>query len=150
MQLYSKFMTEETLEPTRGQLERKLSQRILALYRSQLGHQPTQVSCILVDQKLIIVLENVITQPEQLLAKNGQEGLAQQVRSELEAVIQSQLKELIEKVLDVTVTDLLNDTTLETGRTGTIAILKATPKFRDVVTKSKAKPETPSSGGSGG
>ncbi|MDF0556779.1 DUF2294 domain-containing protein [Kamptonema sp. UHCC 0994] len=143
-------MTEETLEPTRGQLERKLSQRILALYRSQLGHQPTQVSCNLVDQKLIIVLENAITPPEQLLAKNGQEGLAHQVRSELETVIQSQLKELIEKVLDVTVTDLLNDTTLETGRTGTIAILKATPKFRDVVTKSKTKPETVSSGDGGG
>lgn len=143
-------MTGEILEPTRGQLERNLSQRILALYRSQLGHQPTQVSCTLVDEKLIIVLENALTPAEQLLVQNGQEGLAQQVRSELEMVIQSQLKELIEKVLEVPVTDLLNDSTLETGRTGTIAILKAVPKFRDVVTKSKGKSEMPSSGGGGG
>lgn len=143
-------MTGETLEPTRGQLERNLSQRILALYRSQLGHQPTQVSCTLVDEKLIIVLENALTPPEQLLVQNGQEGLAQQVRSELDMVIQSQLKDLIEKVLEVPVTDILNDSTLETGRTGTIAILEFVPKFRDVVTKSKTKSEMPSSGGGGG
>lgn len=142
-------MTGENLEPTRGQLERNLSQRILALYRSQLGHQPTQVSCTLVDEKLIIVLENALTPPEQLLVQNGQESLAQQVRSELEMVIQSQLKELIEKVLEVPVTDILNDSTLETGRTGTIAILKTVPKFRDVVTKSKGKSEMSSSGGGG-
>lgn len=143
-------MTGETLEPTRGQLERNLSQRILALYRSQLGHQPTQVSCNLVDEKLIVVLENAITPPEQLLAQNGQEDLAQQVRLELEAVIQAQIKQLIEEVLGVAVTDLLNDATLQTGRTGTIAILEGIPKFRDAVTKSKVKSETPSSGGGGG
>jgi len=143
-------MTGETLEPTRGQLERNLSQRILALYRAQLGHQPTQVSCNLVDEKLIVVLENAITPPEQLLVQNGQEGLAQQVRSELDALIQSQLKELIEEVLAVAVTDLLNDATLQTGRTGTIAILEAIPKFRDAVAKSKAKSEAASSEGGGG
>ncbi|HLO46876.1 MAG TPA: DUF2294 domain-containing protein [Kamptonema sp.] len=143
-------MTGGNLDPTRGQLERKLSQRILALYRSQLGHQPTQVSCNLVEEKLIIVLENAITPTEQLLAQNGQEGLAQQVRSELEAVIQLQLKELIEEVLEVAVTDLLNDATLETGRMGAIAILESAPKFRDAVTKSKTKPEKASSEGGDG
>lgn len=32
-------------EPTRGHLERALSQRIQALYRSKLGHQPSKVTC---------------------------------------------------------------------------------------------------------
>ncbi|NJK75568.1 MAG: DUF2294 family protein [Microcoleus sp. SU_5_6] len=118
-------MTVATLEPTRGQLERNLSQRIQALYRSLLGHQPSQVSCNLIDNKLAIAIENAITQPEQLLAENGQEELAEKVRSELETVLESQMKDLINEVLGVDAIDLLNDATLETGRAGTIAITQS-------------------------
>lgn len=130
-------MTSETLEPTSGKLERTLSQRIQALYRSVLGHQPTQAICNLLDNKLIVVIENGITLPEILLAKNGQQDLASQVRSELESVLESQLKNLIEEVLGVAVTDLLSDSTLETGRTATIAILASPPKIRESKLKSK-------------
>ena len=133
------------MEPTRGQLERNLSQRIQSLYRSVFGHQPSQVTCNLLDNKLIIVLENAITQPEQVLVENGQEELAQKVRSSLETVLESQIKELIYEVLGVEVTDLLNDSTFETGRTGTIAILDSPPKVRESNTKSKTQPETVSS-----
>ena len=42
--------------PTRGQLERTLSQRIQALYRNQLEHQPSRVTCQLFDEKLAIIL----------------------------------------------------------------------------------------------
>lgn len=129
--LYSKLMTGRTLDPTRGQLERSLSQRIQALYRSQLGHQPSQVTCNLVDGKVIILVENAITPTEQLLAQSGQEELAEQVRSQLEAALKSEVKRAIEEVLGVGVTDLLNDATLETGRTGTIAILESTPRIRE-------------------
>ncbi|NJK68752.1 MAG: DUF2294 domain-containing protein [Microcoleus sp. CSU_2_2] len=135
-------MTSENLEQTRGKLERTLSQRIQALYRSVFGHQPSQVSCNLLDKKLIIIIENAITQPEQVLAQNGQEDLAKQVRLELETVLESQLKELIEEVLRVEVTDLLNDATLETARTGTIAILQSVPQVRESISKSKTKGET--------
>ena len=76
-------MTGETLEPTRGKLERSLSQRIQALYRSQLGQQTSHAVCDLLDNKLIIVIENGVTQPEKLLAQNGQQDLALQVRSQL-------------------------------------------------------------------
>jgi uncharacterized protein YbcI len=134
-------MTSGTLEPTRGQLERTLSQRIRALYRSVLGHQPSQVSCNLLDNKLIILIENAITQPEQLLAQSGQEDLAKQVRSELETVLESQLKELIEEVLRVGVTDLFNDSIFETRRTGTIAILQSLPQIRESIAKSKTQEE---------
>ena len=78
-------MTGETLEPTRGKLERTLSQGIQALYRSQLGHPTSQALCNLVDNKLIIVVENGLTQPEKLLAQNGQQDLALQVRTQLES-----------------------------------------------------------------
>ncbi|MEG3842199.1 DUF2294 domain-containing protein [Microcoleus sp. herbarium14] len=135
-------MTGETLEPTRGKLERSLAQGIQALYRQALGHQTSQALCNLLDNKLIIVIENAITQPEKLLALNGQLDLASQVRSQLESVLELQLKDLIKEVLGVGVTDLLSDATLETGRTGTIAILESAPKVRDASSKSKTQPET--------
>lgn len=116
---------------TRGQLERTLSQQIQALYRTQLEHQPSKVTCQIFDEKIAIILEDSITQPEQLLFNTGQEELAEQVRSELDEVIQPQLKALIEQVVGVPVIDLLSDAKLETGRTATIAILAATPQVRN-------------------
>src|SRR6476620_4406214 len=136
-----KYMTGETLEPTRGKLERTLSQGIQALYRSQLGHTTSQALCNLLDNKLIIVVENGLTQPEKLLAQNGQEDLALQVRTQLESVLELPLKELIQKVLGVGVTDLLRDATLETGCTGTVAILDSAPQVRDSNYKSKTQPK---------
>jgi uncharacterized protein YbcI len=134
--LLLKNMAGETLEPTRGKLERSLSQGIQALYRSQLGQQTSQVLCHLLDNKLIIVIENGVTQPEKLLAQNGQQDLALQVRSQLESVLE------FKEVLGVGVTDLLSDATLETGRTGTIAILESPPKVRDSSSKSKTQAAT--------
>ncbi|MEP0798784.1 DUF2294 domain-containing protein [Funiculus sociatus] len=121
----------DSSSPTRGQLERTLSQRIQSLYRTQLGHQPSQVSCQIFDEKLAIILENSITQPEQLLAQNGQEELAEQVRSDLKKALQPQLKSLIEEVLGVSVIDLLSDAKIETGRTGTIVVLSSAPQVRN-------------------
>lgn len=132
-------MTQESSTPTRGQLERLLSQKLQALYREQLGHQPGKVTCQLFDEKLAIIVENSITPPEQVLANNGQTELAEQVRSDLEKAIQPNLKALIEEVLGVAVLDLLSDATLETGRTGIIAVLDVTPEVRnpDAVPKIK-------------
>ncbi|HEY9851196.1 MAG TPA: DUF2294 domain-containing protein [Leptolyngbyaceae cyanobacterium] len=127
----------EKQAPTRGQLERTLAQGIQALYRNQLGHQPSQVTCQIIDAKVVIVLENALTQPEQLLVNSGQQELAEQVRFDLDAAIQPQLKDLIEKVVGVCVIDLLSDAKLETGRTGTIAILASEPQVRDSSSNSK-------------
>lgn len=124
-------MNQESSKPTRGQLERLLSQRLQALYREQLGHQPSKVSCQLFDEKVAIIVEDSITPPEQLLANTGQAELAQQVRADLDKAIQPQLKEVIEEVLNVNVLDLLSDATIETGRTGIIAVLDVTPEVRN-------------------
>lgn len=118
--------------PTRGQLERTLSQRIQALYRSQLQHQPSKVVCQIFDEKIAIVLENAITQPEQVLVNSGQEQLAEKVRSELDEAMQPQLQALIEEVVGVAVIDLLSDAKIETGRTATIAILAEKPQLRNL------------------
>jgi len=122
----------ETSGPTRGQLERTLSQRIQALYRTQLGHQPSKVTCQIFDEKIAILLEDSVTKPEQLLAQSGKEELAEQVRSDIDEVIQPQLKALIEEVMGIAVIDLLSDAKLDTGRTGSIAILADKPQVRNL------------------
>ena len=132
-------MSQESAKPTRGQLERLLSQGLQALYREQLGHQPGKVTCQLFDEKLAIIVENSITPPEQLLANTGQTELAEQVRSDLDKAIQPQLKALIEEVLGVAVLDLLSDATIETGRTGIIAVLDLTPEVRNPDSIQKVK-----------
>ena len=116
---------------TRGQIERTLSQRIQALYRIQLEHQPSKVTCQLFDEKIAIILEDSITQPERLLVNSGEQELAEQVRTELSEALQPQLKALIEEVVGVPVIDLLSNAKLETGRTATIAILAHTPQVRN-------------------
>ncbi|GAB4385198.1 MAG: hypothetical protein Kow00121_49850 [Elainellaceae cyanobacterium] len=125
--------------PTSGQLERSLSQRVQALYRDQLGHQPSRVSCQLFGEELAIIIEGSITQPEQILAQGGQDSLAKEVRSELDDALQPQLKALIREVLGVNVIDLLSDAALESGRTGIIVILSETPTVRNPGSIPKAK-----------
>jgi uncharacterized protein YbcI len=128
-------MTTQAL--TRGQAERMLSQRIQALYRTQLGHQPGKITCQLFDEKLAIVIEDSVTQPEQLLAEEGRVELAEQVRSDLDNAIRPHLKTLIKEVLDVEVLDLLSDATLQTGRTGMIIVLENPPQVRASMSSQK-------------
>ncbi len=116
----------ETQNPTRGQLERTISQRIQALYRTKLGHQPTKIVCQIFDEKVAIILEDSVTKPEQLLAQSGREDLAEQVRADLDELLQPQLKAIIEEVMGVTVIDMLSDAKLDTGRSGIIAIFGET------------------------
>ena len=117
--------------PTRGQLERTLSQRIQALYRNQLEHQPSKVTCQVFDEKIAIILEDSITQAEQLLVNSGEQELAEKVRDELNEALEPQLKALIEEIVGVAVIDLLTNARLETGRIATIAILAETPQLRN-------------------
>ncbi len=124
---------------TRGQLERTLSQRIQALYRTQLGQQPSRVQCQIFDSKIVIVLEDSITKTEQVLVSSGQEELAEQVRDDLDKAFNPQLTSLIQEVVGIEVIDVLTDATLKTGRTGTIAVLADTPQFREPQSSRKFK-----------
>lgn len=123
-------MKQENSLPTVGQLERELNQKISALYRSQLNHQPNQVSCQLSGNTLTVVLENAVTQPEQLLNSNGDGQLVEQIRERIDEIIQPQLQELIEEILQVQVADILSDVTIETGRGGLIVVLSNPPAVR--------------------
>ncbi|AFZ36472.1 Protein of unknown function DUF2294 [Stanieria cyanosphaera PCC 7437] len=128
----------ETL-PTRGQLERQISQKLQAFYRNRLGHQPSKITCQLFDQKLAIIIEESITQAEQILVKEGKKELAEQVHSQLDDAIQPELKQVVEEIIKVKIIDLLSDATLQTGRTGMIAVLDQTPQVRNPDTIPKVK-----------
>lgn len=122
---------DTTEQPTVGQVEREVSQKIQALYKKHLGHQPSKVTSQLFGAKLAIVLEDSVTQPEQLLSKEGQTELAKKVRKDLNSAMQPQVKILVSSILGVDVLDIMSDATLETGRTGIIAVLSGTPQVRN-------------------
>ncbi len=126
-------------DQTRGQLERTLSQRIEAFYFDELGHRPSKVTCHIFGQQIALLLEEAITQPEQILSRVGQDELAEQVRTDLDKAMRPQMIQLIEEVVGVPVTDVLSDATLETGRTGTIIVLAESPQLRETGTSSRLK-----------
>lgn len=132
-------------ELTVGQLERKLSQQIQALYKEKLGHRPSQILCKLFDQKVVIVIENSITPAEQLLVANGDDRLVEQVRSNLDEAIAPYIRDTIEQTLEVKVEDLLSDATIETGRTAIVVVLGDTPVARNIesIPKGKKLPKAP-------
>ncbi len=113
--------------PTRGQLERKLSQEIQAFYRQNLEHRPSKITCQFFETKLAIIIEDSITSAEQILLEEDKKDLAFEVRSNIDGAIEPELKKLIERITQVAVIDVMSDANLLTGRTGKIVILDRTP-----------------------
>lgn len=118
----SKKLTRKNL--TRGQLERTLSQKLQKLYADYLNHATDQVRCTLLNGSLTIIVENALTQPEQILLEQKKKPeLVEQIRSNLDDAIKPEMISLVEEILGKKVIDAMGDTTLETGRTGIIFIL---------------------------
>lgn len=104
--------------------EEVIGQQIKQIYIQQLEQELSRISCRIFDQVLILVLEGVITPPENLLNQNNNLRLVSQVRSVFDQMIQDQIKVLIEQTLNVTVIDFLFDTGIENSRTGAIVIFE--------------------------
>ncbi|MEL6910784.1 MAG: DUF2294 domain-containing protein [Cyanobacteria bacterium J06629_2] len=116
--------------PTAGQLERIISQKVRALYRQQLGHQPTRVDCHLLGNKLVISLENVVTPLEKLLAEAQSSILIDQVRAFINQTMKPLLQKLVEEISQVNVVNCLYDTAIETGYAGAILVFANPPQVR--------------------
>lgn len=119
------------VQPTIGQLETEISQRIISLYNDRLGKSPSQIICHFFDTEIVISLENSVTQAEQTLLKGGYDTLAEQVRLYLEKIIKPDLKNLIEEIIGQPVLYLMTNTNLATGRSGIVVILKELPELRN-------------------
>ncbi len=110
------------------EIKKLLSRKIQAVYQDRLEHQLDNISYKLFDHTLIVILEGIITSPEELLKNSDRAHLAQQVREVIDSAIQPRIKDIIEEVLEVKVVDFLSDTTIEQNLTGAIAIFEFKPK----------------------
>ncbi|MEM6837444.1 MAG: DUF2294 domain-containing protein [Cyanobacteria bacterium P01_C01_bin.120] len=131
---------QDSQKPTRGQLERSLSQCIQKLYREHLGHATGKVTCQLMEDKLTIVIESSLTQPEQLLLEESSLEKVEKIRADLDNIIRKKLIELVEETMHLQVLDVMGDTTLKTERTGFIIVLSDNPQHFMMREKS-AKPQ---------
>jgi uncharacterized protein YbcI len=102
--------------------EELLSQQIFSLYRERLNHELGEINFHWFEDKLMIVLEETVTQPEKLLYQNNCQKLADRARNIIDESILPDIKIAIEQIMNVSVVDLLSDTTINTSRTGIIAI----------------------------
>ena len=118
-------------QPTVGQVEREVSQKIQALYKRVLGHQLGRVTCQLFDARIDITLEDSISQPIKLLLEESHIALAQRIRSDLDSAMQPHIKALLASVLGVDILDVLSDATLSTGKTGIVGTLAHIPVVRN-------------------
>ena len=108
--------------------ERAICERIEQIYAQQLDQELSRITCRISDRVLVLILEGAITPPEHLLTDNNQIRLAGRVRAVLDRILRPQIKDLIEQTMNVTVTDFLSDTAMETGRTGAIVIFECQPR----------------------
>lgn len=122
-------MTNEN--PTRGQIERTIGQKLQALYRERTGQRPEKVTCQFFDEKLAIVLEQISTPAERFLLDSGRQEIAEMFRSELEDQMRAETIALIEEVATIQVVEVLNSTNLKVGISALIAVLKEPPSVRD-------------------
>lgn len=114
---------------TKLQLENLISEKIQNLYLEHLKQQLQKISYRWQSNRLTLVMEGTVTQPEQLLYQCDRRTLAYRVRNTIDLVILPKIKQEIEKIAEVNITDFLCDTKIETGRTGVIIIFQLKPDY---------------------
>jgi uncharacterized protein YbcI len=126
-------------EPTRGQIERQLTQSIQGFFRDRTGQRPTRAVCQLYDSGLTLILENTVSPIERTLLAAHQGEFAQQIRAKIQEVFKPALKDIIEAAVSTTVISVLVDSDLQSGLVSITAILATLPNVRDPETIPKAK-----------
>lgn len=104
-------------------LQQRIADQIQRWYVHQLGHSRVEVACHIFGNKLMVVLDNAVTQPEQLLVSSGRADFAEQVRNALDHSLRLHLHQIIEALTQVRIVDLLTTTQIKTERTSIVAIL---------------------------
>ncbi|MGB3240749.1 MAG: Na-translocating system protein MpsC family protein [Geitlerinemataceae cyanobacterium] len=115
---------------TQSQVEHILAQHIQELYSEWLGNHQSQVTCHLSSKTLTILIENCVSSTERAMIDMGDSEAAARWREKLEGALQPHLRTTIETDLQISVLDLLGDTSLKTDRTGFIVVLESVPTYR--------------------
>ena len=103
-------------------IEHILAERIQSLFIDQLGHQPEDIYCRFLDNKLTIVIENAITKPEKLLIAAGYQDIVKKARGSIEEILQPEFKKIIEEISNSQVSNILFATHLDTNYVSIIAL----------------------------
>ena len=103
-------------------IEHILAERIQSLFIDQLGHQPEDIYCRFLDNKLTIVIENAITKPEKLLIAAGYQDIVKKARGSIEQILQPEFKKIIEEISNSQVSNILFATHLDTNYVSIIAL----------------------------
>ena len=125
--------------PTRGEMERSLSQFVQAFYRNQLGCRTDKVSCHILNNQVAIAIENPITPIEKLLNNSGEDDFINDLRDRIDTLVKQELLSQLKTVLGVEVIALTIDTALDNNLTGVVALLAQKPAVRDTKRSSKSK-----------
>lgn len=123
-------MNVENTLPTRGQLERQLSQTLQTTYRQQFGNQIGKITCNLLSDKVAIVAEDTVTKVEKVLLDNDRVDLANELRSVINKIFKTQIKQTVADIMQVEVVDIVCDSTSSSGHLGALVLLNNTPHIR--------------------
>ena len=124
------MMDAEKVLPTRGQLERQMSQTLQSLYRQQFGHLASKITCHLFDNKVAIVAEDTITKVEKILYDHSKLDLVYNIRFAIGEAFVRQVKQITTEILQVEVIDIIFDSTSNSGYLGMIIFLYNSPQMR--------------------
>lgn len=120
----------EKILPTRGQLERQLSQTLQLIYRQQFGHSVSKVSCHIFDNKVAIIAEDTITDIEKSLLGSLQLELVSSIRTVICKTFKVHVKQAIADVLHVEAIELLGSFNIDSGYLSMLVILNNAPEIR--------------------
>ena len=126
---------QEVYHPTEGQIKRDISQKLNALYYNWFAHRAEKIDCHLIDNKVIIFGEGIITPIENILLEASSFNLFHQVRQSLDSSIEASIKELIEKIVRVEVVSCRYHTDLKTQTAIGVILLANSPQIRPKKTK---------------
>lgn len=107
---------------TLGYFEKTLGRLVGSLYRNNLGKYPQKITCQVIDNKLVIILEDFISNPAGDFNK-------EQVREIFNSVIRPEIQQLVEEFFQVKVLVYLNDFCLENKVEAIVLILSSSPIF---------------------
>lgn len=128
--------------PTRGEMERSLSQYIQAFYRNQLGCLTGKINCHIFNNQVAIAIENSVTPLERMLDNSSDCEFRRDLRDRIDTIVKRELLSGMETVLKVKVVDLTINTTLDNNFTGIVVLLSESPNVRVPKHLSKLKSNT--------
>ncbi len=120
---------EQTL-PTRGEIERSLSQYVQSFYRNQLGCRTEKVSCYIFGRQVAIAVENSVTPVERLFDNSRDSEFRRDLRDRIDTIVKKELLSGMGTILRVKMIDLTIDTSLDNNFTGIVVLLSESPRVR--------------------